>query len=108
MDNTLEKFQEILTEIKYFFGELTAFILGALRISFFKFEHKKGIFTVALYKQRGRLARTLMHTGMTGIAAVGMIIAPVISNEFPGKTVNPWDLPEAEAVLSATTEDPET
>src|SRR3989344_8964070 len=108
MDDTLQKFQEIWAEIRLFFAELITFILKALRISFFKFEHRKGIFVVALYRQRGKLARTLMHTGMTGIAAVGMVIAPLIANEFPGRSVNPWELPETRAVLSATTEDPET
>lgn len=108
MDDTLQKFLEILAEIKLFLSELSSFVLRNLRISFFKFEHRKGIFATALYRQRGKHARTLMHTGMTGIAAVGMIIAPMIAKEFPGRSVNPWELPETSVVLSATSEDPET
>lgn len=108
MDDTLQKFSEILAEIRLFFDELTSFILRNLRLSFFKFEHRKGIFVTALYKQRGKLSRSLMHSGMTALAAVGMVIAPVIAQEFPGRSVNPWDLPQPQAVLSATSENPET
>src|SRR3989344_949602 len=49
-----------------------------------------------------------MHSGMAGLAAVGMMIAPVIAKEFPGKDIDPWDIPETKTVLSATTEDPTT
>ena len=108
MDDTLDKFLEILAEIRLFFNELTSFILKNLRLSFFRFEYRKGIFVTALYKQRGRLSRSLMHQGMTALAAVGMVIAPVIAQEFPGRSVNPWDLAQPQAVLSATSENPET
>jgi murein DD-endopeptidase MepM/ murein hydrolase activator NlpD len=35
-----------------------------------------------------------------------MVIAPVIAEEFPGRSVNPWELPTASTVLSATTQNP--
>ncbi|KKU10209.1 MAG: Peptidase M23 family protein, partial [Candidatus Woesebacteria bacterium GW2011_GWB1_45_5] len=50
----------------------------------------------------------LIHTGMAGLAAVGMMIAPVIAQEFPGRSVDPWEIPSSSTVLSATTEANET
>ena len=40
---------------------------------------------------------------MAGLATVGMMVAPVVANEFPGTSVNAWDVPSSSAVLSATT-----
>jgi LysM repeat protein len=49
-----------------------------------------------------------MHSGMAGLTAVGMMIAPVIAQAFPGQTINPWDVPSPSAVLSASTEEQDT
>jgi murein DD-endopeptidase MepM/ murein hydrolase activator NlpD len=108
MEEYYQQLQELYQELKFFFAELTTFIINTLHLSFLRMEERKGVFVTALYRQRGKLARRLMHFGMGGLAGVGMIIAPVIAQEFPGRNVNPWDIPSASAVLSATTEDPET
>lgn len=108
MEEYYQQLQELLEEVKFFFSELTTFIINTLHLSFLRIEERKGVVVTALYRQRGKLARRLMHSGMAGLAAVGMMIAPVIAQEFPGRNVNPWDIPSASAVLSATTEDPET
>jgi len=69
-----------------------------------RFEESKSTFVTALYKQRGKHARNLIHTGMAVLSGVGMMIAPVIAQEFPGTSVNPWEVPTNPEVLSATTE----
>jgi len=99
---------EFIADLKTFFIELGNFILKKLHISFLKFEQRKGVIVTALYRQRGKLARRLMHTGMAGLAGVAMVIAPVVSQEFPGTNVKPWEIPSSTAVLSATSEDPQT
>jgi murein DD-endopeptidase MepM/ murein hydrolase activator NlpD len=43
---------------------------------------------------------------MAGLAAGGIVIAPVIAQEFPGREVDPWDIPSPSAVLSTSTQDP--
>lgn len=91
-------------ELKQFFKELGSFIGKKLHFSVLIFEAKKGLFVTSLYKQRGKLSRKLMHTGMAGLAGVGMMIAPVIAQEFPGRSVNPWEIESNSSVLSATTE----
>lgn len=88
--------------------QLTDYILKKLHLSFVRFEKGKGAFVTALYKQRGKLARRFMHTGMAALAAVGMMIAPVVAQEFPGRSVNPWEVTSSSAVLSASIEDTET
>jgi len=108
MEEYYQQLQELLEQLKFFFSELTTFIINTLHLSFLRMEERKGVVVTALYRQRGKLARRLMHSGMAGLAAVGMMIAPVIAQEFPGRNVNPWEAPSASSVLSATTEDPET
>ncbi|MBI2065957.1 M23 family metallopeptidase [Candidatus Woesebacteria bacterium] len=108
MEDSYEKFLAFFTEVKLFFSELTNYLIKNLHLSFLRFEEGKGVFVTALYRQRGRYARRLMHTGMAALAAVGIMIAPVIAQEFPGRSVNPWEIPSTSTVLSATTEDPET
>ncbi|MCX6705362.1 MAG: M23 family metallopeptidase, partial [Candidatus Woesebacteria bacterium] len=43
---------------------------------------------------------------MVAITALGVMMAPLIAQEFPGKSVNPWSVMVAPAVLSASTDDP--
>lgn len=100
----MEEILSFFEEIKTFFGEFLTYLSEKLHFSFIKFEKGKGVFVTALYKQRGKLARRLMHTGMATLAGVGMIIAPVIAQEFPGRSVNPWNIDATSSVLSATSE----
>ncbi|QQG41635.1 MAG: M23 family metallopeptidase [Candidatus Woesebacteria bacterium] len=106
MDETFETLLALWEDIKLFFFELTKFIFRSLHISFLKFEEKKGFFVTSLYKERGKRSRQLTHTGMAILAAVGVMMAPMIAQEFPGRSVNPWAVSAAPAVLSASTDDP--
>jgi murein DD-endopeptidase MepM/ murein hydrolase activator NlpD len=108
MEEYYEQLQELGEDIREFFIQLLGYISDTLHLSFLKMEERKGVFVTALYRQRGKLSRRLMHSGMAALAAIGMVIAPVIAQEFPGRNVNPWDIPTVSAVLSATTEDPQT
>jgi murein DD-endopeptidase MepM/ murein hydrolase activator NlpD len=108
VEDTYQKILTVKEELGQFFRELTSYIIKNLHLSFLRFEEGKGIFVAALYRQRGKQARRLIHTGMASLAAVGMMIAPVIADEFPGRSVNPWDLPTTASVLSARAEDTDT
>jgi len=108
MEDPLGQILNFLAELKVFFSELGSFLTKKLHFSFLKLEEGKGVFVTALYKQRGKLARRLIHSGMAGLAAVGMIIAPVIAQEFPGRSVNPWEIPSGTTILSATSEGSDT
>lgn len=103
----LEKLLDFWEEVKLFFSEFLGFLAEKLHLSFLHFEASKNTLVSALYKQRGKLARRLMHTGMAGLAGVGIIIAPVVAQEFPGRNVNPREIPTPTVVLSASSEDPE-
>jgi len=102
------KFGKFTFEMKSFFSELGLYIYKNFHLSFIKFEKVKGVFVTILYKQRGKYARRFMHSGMAGIAALGIMIAPVIADEFPGRSVDPWEIPSPSLVLSASAEDPQT
>ncbi len=106
MDDTFEIFIALWEDIKEFFYELVKYVFKSLHISFLRFEEKKGIFVTALYRQRGKLSRRLTHSGMAAITALGVVMAPMIAQEFPGRSVNPWEITSAPVVLSASTDDP--
>jgi len=108
MEDTYEIILNLFSDVKLFFRELTRYLIKNLHLSFLRFEEGKGVFVTALYRQRGKMARRLMHGSMAGLAAAGMMLAPVIAQEFPGRSVDPWEIPSTSAVLSATTEDPNT
>ncbi len=105
MDNTFETLLAFWEDIKLFFFELINFVVKSLHLSFLNFEAKKGIFVTALYRQRGKMSRQLTHSGMAVLTALGIIIAPAIAQEFPGKSINPWEISAAPAVLSSSTDD---
>ncbi len=106
MEDFYTKLISFISELKQFLLELGRYIIKKLHLSYIRFETGKGVFVTALYRQRGRYARRLMHTGMASLAAIGIMIAPIIAEEFPGRTVNPWDIPSPSSVLSAATQDP--
>ena len=103
----MEKLLEVWEDVKLFSLELGKYFVKKLHISFLHFEKGKGVLVTALYKQRGKLARRFVHTGMASLAGVAMIIAPVVAQEFPGRSVNPWEIPAPSAVLSLSTENEE-
>ncbi len=106
MDETFETLLAFWEDVKLFFFELTKFIFRSLHISFLKFEERKGFFVTSLYRERGKRSRQLTHTGMATLAALGVVMAPMVAQEFPGRSVNPWAISAAPAVLSASTDDP--
>lgn len=96
-----------------YFAELGEFIVGwweylahPTKNAFFHFESAKGRLTEILYRQRGRFVRPFVHSGMVGIAAMGVMLAPVISETLPG-TNSVLQLTAPSAVLSAATENTE-
>lgn len=99
---------ELYFDIQDFFKELLKFLASVLRLQFIRFETKKGILVVLLYRQRGKMARRLTHSGMAGLTALGVMIAPYIAKEFPGRSVSPWEISSPSSVLSASTEKPNT
>lgn len=100
----MEELLTLLDDLKLFFAEFFDYLSKKLHFSVSLLSENKSVFVSSLYKQRGKFSRKLIHTGMAGLAGVGMIIAPVIAQEFPGRTVNPWEIDSSPAVLSATTE----
>ncbi len=108
MDESFEAILKIFDEISLFLKELSTYLIKTLHLSFLRFEEGKGVIVGALYRQRGKLSRRIIHYGMGALAALGVAIAPSIAQEFPGRSVNPWEVPSASAVLSAETSDPAT
>lgn len=100
----MEEILAFIEELKLFLTDLGYYLTKKLHFSFLRFEEGKGAFVSSLYKQRGKYAKTLVHSGMATLAGVGMMIAPVIAQEFPGRSVNPWDIESNPQVLSATSE----
>jgi len=94
--------KEIREEITLFFRELWDFSFGVLRRVFFRFEYVKAVFAANLYRQRGKNARRFIHSGMFALTGIGIMIAPVLAKEFPTSNIDPWQLPLATIVLSAT------
>jgi murein DD-endopeptidase MepM/ murein hydrolase activator NlpD len=101
----MEEILNLVSDIKLFFVELYKFIYRNLHLSFLSFENRKGVFVTALYRQRGKMARRLTHSGMATLTVLGVMIAPIVAQEFPGNNVDPWEIATS-TVLSATTEDP--
>ena len=70
----VKKFVEFLS--KYFPTRLVKFLEH--------FEMGKGVVVEGLTTKRGRYTRPFLHTGMTGLFLVGLLLAPVISQAVGG------------------------
>src|SRR3989344_805691 len=102
------KLHNLLSSLK---GDLTMFTKEYYSFVFFgatkgfgRFQRGKGVFVTSLYRQRGKMAKRLMHSCMAGIAAFGVMVAPIIAEEFPGSGIDPWEAPSPSSVLSMSTE----
>ena len=100
----MEEILSFIEELKLFFKDFGYYLTKKFHLSFLRFEESKSVFVTSLHKQRGKYAKTLVHSGMAVLAGVGMIIAPVIAQEFPGRSANPWEIDSTPQVLSASTE----
>lgn len=67
----------VLALAGYFPKRLTQFLAG--------FEAGKGVVVEGLVTQRGRYTRPFLHTGMTGLFLVGLLLAPVVSQTANGE-----------------------
>ncbi len=99
---------DLLADLKLFSRELVKFLTKVFHLQFLKFEAGKGFFVGAMYKQRGRMAKRLMHSSIAGLAAAGIMIAPYVAKEFPGRSIDPWNITSAPVVLSSSTANPDT
>ncbi|MEK7514046.1 MAG: M23 family metallopeptidase [Patescibacteria group bacterium] len=74
----LKEFAAVLAG--YFPKRLTQFLAG--------FEAGKGVVVEGLVAQRGKYTRPFLHTGMTGLFLVGLLLAPVVSQAANGEEGN--------------------
>lgn len=95
----------LLSDLVTFSRLWAKFAARRAKDAFFGFEAYKGKFAELLYSQRGKFARPFVHSGMVTIGAMGIMLAPVISEEFPAESI--LSAPSPSAVLSAATENPE-
>ncbi len=107
MEENYQRILDLADEIREFLLELSYFVFKKLHFSFLRLEEGKGVFVTALYRQRGRQAKRLIHSSIAGLAALGMMIAPVVAEEFPGRSFDPWQVPTSATVLSATAGEPD-
>lgn len=95
----------LLYDLKNFFYELFVFSFNFLKKQVFILETAKKYFVKRLYTQRGKMAKRFTHSGMAGITALGVIVAPMLVRELENKGVNPYETVSPPSVLSASVED---
>ena len=89
-------------DLNLFLSELFKFVSKVLRVNFIRFDKFESIFVTKLYRERGKQSKRLIHLGMTSLAVLGILIGPYIAKEFPGRSVNPWNISSPPQVLSAS------
>lgn len=100
MNKYLRKF---LSDWKGYFSAWYRLSRRFLMASFFRFESAKDVLVGVLYRQRGRFARPFVHSGMMGISAAGIMLAPFIASNGPQIFASQTPTP-APLVLSASTQ----
>lgn len=93
-------------DLKEFFSGWYTYLSVPTKRGFFRFEGAKGFLAEGLYKQRGKFSRPFIHTGMMGITAMGIVLAPIVSDTVGAS--NPWQIATPGVVLSATTQEEQT
>lgn len=92
-------------DFRPFVKDLSVYVSNRIRFFLEKILFGKGVIVTTLYKKRGKYTRPLIHLGMSGLAGVSIIIAPIVAQEFPGTTVDPWTIPQSLTSVSASTQE---
>lgn len=100
-----QKAHQILLSLHEFNKKLFAFLVSLMHLQFVRFEAGKAAFVSTLYRKRGKMAKRFVHSGMAGITALGVMIAPILAEEMGDTGIDAWGTTTPSAVLSATTED---
>lgn len=81
------------------------FLFWRFYSSFRRLEKGKSAVANKLYEGRGKLTRPFVHSGMGGLAVLGIILAPIIANSFPSISGSSFaQAPSSSAVLSSAIE----
>lgn len=92
-----------LEDLKLFLRAWYRFLFVRLFVWLRHLEKGKSLVAEVLYQGRGRLTRPLVHSGMGGLAVLGIILAPIIANSIPSSG-SFAQTPPPSAVLSSVTE----
>jgi len=93
-----------ISDVKTFNRDLLIYVTNSTDKFLDKVFFGKGVVVSALYKKRGKYTRPIIHLGMSGLAGLSMVIAPIVAQEFPGTTVDPWTIPQSTTSVSASTQ----
>ena len=99
-----KEISHLISDLIEFVRELFSFLFKKLHLSYLRFEEGKFFFVTSLYRQRGKYAKRLIHSGMAALAGLAVALAPVVAQEFPGTNVDPWSIPASMNVLSSSTQ----
>ncbi len=103
------KDSKLVRDFIEFNREFSIYCLRSLKHFSIKMDARKGLMVATLYRRRGKYANRLMHSGMAGIAALGVMIAPMVAQEFPGKATDPWSVASGSVLsLSSAADQTET
>ena len=94
----------LVSDVKVFARDLRIYLSNNIERFLGKLFFGKGVVVTALYKKRGKYTRPIIHLGMSGLAGLSMIIAPIVAQEFPGTSVDPWTIPQSTTSVSASTQ----
>jgi len=96
----LDFLASLYKDFRLFAKEFIFWSFSSSRIATLKFSKGKNFAVASLYRQRGKLAKRLIHSGMAGIAAFGVMVAPIVAEEFPGGSIDPWSSDSNSQVVS--------
>lgn len=93
---------DLLKDFKDFLKAWYHFLFLRFLLWFRHFEKGKSMVAGKLYEGRGKFARPFVHSGMGGLAVLGILLAPIIGNSFSNRSFA--QVPTPSAVLSSATE----
>lgn len=77
--------KEFFTDLKQYCLFLKQYFFNKTIASFSRFEQGKDLLVGGLVAKRGKYIRPFLHTSMTGLFLIGMLVAPLIKSALPEK-----------------------
>lgn len=98
----LDNLKDLGRDLKLFLAGWNRFLFLRLFSWFKHFEKGKSAVAGKLYEGRGKFVRPFLHSGMGGLAVLGILLAPIIGNSLSNRSFA--QIPSPSAVLSSATE----
>jgi len=108
VQNFIANIQQFITNLSEYLQFLKTYLRSKLLANFLRFEKGKGALVDTLQEKRGKYVRPFLHTSISGLFLIGLMLAPIIKGALPEKENSLQSQPQSYIVNALSIKDSTT